>query len=408
MRSLIIPVICLLFLAPVCACTPERQDAEPVQSKVVSKEVLEKEVLKLIKENDDTGLRRSIGKVFQLAQLYEKEGEAAQALRVYESGLRADASDIENQMRYGRLLSKVNRKQEAVSTMRIVYDMAESESLIAEAESFLKQAGINTWPSSRKPSKEDVQIAIVPLGNPNPRILAAVSVLLEEKMGIQFPILAREEIGSPDWDRSREIARAYVDWIRSRVSSEQFDQMKEELGHKNNALESYEERTRFLDTFFQKIGTQGSEMRKQFEDELSRASKVGVYEIPKTVNRIAKEHPLSASNPKIRGYLAITDQHICEGEGKWRFGGASTGYAVVSYARFAAEFTREPQNRARLITRTFKQGMSSANFILGIPRCTNPNCVRAYPHSLDELDRKPSELCDACQATLRDVKQKLK
>jgi predicted Zn-dependent protease len=408
MRPLIILVVCLLFLAPVSACTSERQDSAPVQPKVVSKEALEKEVLKLIKENDDTGLRRSIGKVFQLAQLYEKEGDAAQALRVYESGLRADASDIENQVRYGRLLSKVNRRQEAVSTMRIVYDMAESETLIAEAESFLKQAGINIQSSSRKPSKEDVQIAIVPLGNPNQRILAAVSAVLEEKMRIQFPILAREQIGSPDWDRSSEIARAYIDWIRSRASAEQFEQMKEELGHKNNALESYEERTRFLDSFFRKIGAQGHKMRKQFEDELSRASKVGVYEIPKIVDRIAKEHPLSTNAPKIRGYLAITDQHICEGEGKWRFGGAYTGYAVVSYARFAAEFTQEAQNRPRLVTRTIKQAMSSANFILGIPRCTNPNCVRAYPHSLDELDRKPSELCDVCQTALRDVKKKLK
>lgn len=408
MKRFIILMCWLLVVVPVGGCASESRDTVPPEKKAASKQDLEKEVLKLIKENDDTGLRRAIDKVFQLAQLYENEGDAAQALKVYESGLRADANNIENQMRYARLLSKVKRRQEAVSTMRIVYNMAESEPLIAEAEGFLKQAGIDTQPPSRKPSKEDIQIAIVPLGNPNPRILTAVSVLLEGKMGIQFPILARQEIGSPDWDWSRELVRAYIDWIRSRVSSEQFEQMKEELDHKNNALESYEERTRFLHSFFNKLGSQGREMRKQFEEDLSLASKVGVYEIPKIANRIAKEYPLPTNSSKIRGYIAITDQHICEGEGKWRFGGAYTGYAVVSYARFAAEFTQEPQNRARLITRTFKQAMSSANFVLGIPRCTNPNCVRAYPHSLDELDRKPSELCAVCQAALRDVKQKLK
>jgi hypothetical protein len=178
MKRFIILMCWLLAAVPVGGCVSESRDSVPPEKKAASKQDLEKEVLKLIKTNDDTGVRRAIGKVFQLAQLYEIEGDAAQALTVYESGLRADASNIENQMRYARLLSKASRKQEAVSTMRIVFDMAESEPLTAEAESFLKQAGIDTQPTSRTFPGKGIQIPIVPLGNPNPRVLAAASALL--------------------------------------------------------------------------------------------------------------------------------------------------------------------------------------------------------------------------------------
>ena len=107
---------------------------------------------------------------------------------------------------------------------------------------------------------------------------------------------------------------------------------------------------------------------------------------------------------QIQGYLAITDEDICEGEARWRFGGAFPGYGVVSYHRFTAAFNGEPQDRSRLIARTLKQALSSANFILDIPRCANPNCARAYPHSLSELDRKPTDLCRQCKDALEQRK----
>jgi predicted Zn-dependent protease len=382
-----------------------KQTKEPI---VASKQDLEKDVLKPIRENDDTGIRRASDKVFQLAQLYEAEGDNAQALKVYEAGLRADANNLDNHLRYAKLLSKMNKKQEAVSAMRIVYDMAELEPLIEEAENFLRKAGVNIQGAARHLPDNAIKIAILPLGNPNPRIVSAVSELLEKKMGLSFPILEREDIGTSDWDRSREFVRNYIDWMKSRISSQQFEQMKDDLGYKNNSLDSYEDRKQFIYSFFNKLGTKGEEMKKEFDEMILKMSSEGVYDIHHIANKMKKDHPLMAHDPKIQGYLAITDKNICEGEGNWRFGGAYTGYGVVSYSRFTAEFTKEPQNRTRLITRTFKQAMSGANFILGIARCNNPNCVRAYPHSLDELDKKPVDLCPLCQDALDQHKSKLK
>jgi predicted Zn-dependent protease len=401
--ALMLSLLVIVFIIAPSQRLPDARQSDPI----TPKQELEQEVWKLIKANDDTGLRHEIEKVFTLAQLYADEGDVDRALKVYGAGLRADANNLENQLKYAKLLLKADRRPDAISAARIVFDMAETEFLINESETFLKHAGLNTQVSPSHTSSKGIQIAIVPLGNPNPRIVTAISRLLEEKMGIEFPVLPGTVLGTPEWDRSREFVRNYMDWIKGRVSADQFEQIKIELGFRSENLDSFEARKRFLYAFFDKVGPQGREMKKQFEETLLKMSKIGVYEIPSILSKLKQAHPLVGTN-KIKGYLAITDKGICEGEDKWRFGGAWPGYAVVSYSRFTADFTQEPQNRPRLITRTLKQSLSSANFILDIPRCTNPNCVRAYPHSLDELDKKPVELCPVCQNALDQHKGKLR
>jgi predicted Zn-dependent protease len=73
----------------------------------------------------------------------------------------------------------------------------------------------------------------------------------------------------------------------------------------------------------------------------------------------------------------------------------------MSYHRFTADFNKEDQNRPRLVRRALKQAVSSSFFVLAIPRCTNPLCIRAYPHSLAELDNKGNEICSSCLNKLK-------
>jgi predicted Zn-dependent protease len=72
--------------------------------------------------------------------------------------------------------------------------------------------------------------------------------------------------------------------------------------------------------------------------------------------------------------------------------------AVISYRRFTADFNSDVPNRPRLIKRTAKQALSSIGFMLGVARCNDPTCPRAYPHSLAEHDAKSMNLCPACRA----------
>ena len=72
-------------------------------------------------------------------------------------------------------------------------------------------------------------------------------------------------------------------------------------------------------------------------------------------------------------------------------------FGVISAHRFRAAFNEEPPKRDRLEERLLKQSLSTIGFLLGVPRCSTPECARAYPQSLAEHDQKPSTLCAQCR-----------
>jgi len=97
------------------------------------------------------------------------------------------------------------------------------------------------------------------------------------------------------------------------------------------------------------------------------------------------------------GYLGVTSKDIFEKDYNFLFGWGSRGYAAMSYHRFRSEFNYETPNRKRLVQRALKQCLSSAGFVFGVARCSDPTCARAYPHSLAEHDAKGSKLCSTCR-----------
>ena len=98
--------------------------------------------------------------------------------------------------------------------------------------------------------------------------------------------------------------------------------------------------------------------------------------------------------------VALLPQDIYMDGSNYMFGSAQVNgnFGVVSYHRFAAAFTGETPRRERLVTRVHKQMLSSVGFMLGVPRCTDPMCARAYPASLEEHDAKGGKLCETCRA----------
>ena len=104
-------------------------------------------------------------------------------------------------------------------------------------------------------------------------------------------------------------------------------------------------------------------------------------------------------------YLALVPVDLFAGRASHLFGSAdvSGNYAVVSYHRFAASFTNEPAQSARLTERTLKQLLWSTGFAIGVGRCTDPGCARAYPRSIAEHDAKGTDLCEECRAGFAKV-----
>ena len=56
--------------------------------------------------------------------------------------------------------------------------------------------------------------------------------------------------------------------------------------------------------------------------------------------------------------------------------------------------------RATFEKRVMMQALSTAGFVIGIGRCTSAWCAPAYPHSLEEHDRKEDRLCNECVENL--------
>jgi archaemetzincin len=100
--------------------------------------------------------------------------------------------------------------------------------------------------------------------------------------------------------------------------------------------------------------------------------------------------------------LGVTSHDLCAPTANFLFGSAATGrfFGVISTQRFRADFNGEPPKRERLTERLLKQSLSSITYMVGIDRCTTPECAHAYPQSLAEHDQKPSTLCAVCRKAL--------
>jgi len=126
------------------------------------------------------------------------------------------------------------------------------------------------------------------------------------------------------------------------------------------------------------------------------------YNATRLKNELGKKFAIDRSSP-VKGYLGVTDKDIYSNDYNFLFGWASKGYGAMSYRRFTADFNNDSPNRKRLRKRALKQGISSSLFMLGVQRCTSPDCARAYPQNLEEHDRKEVKLCPWCQKQLDSI-----
>ncbi|MDD4955956.1 MAG: hypothetical protein PHP17_07975, partial [Candidatus Omnitrophica bacterium] len=61
-----------------------------------------------------------------------------------------------------------------------------------------------------------------------------------------------------------------------------------------------------------------------------------------------------------------------------------------------------------LFMRLYTQGLSTAGFMLGMPRCSLTGCARSYPHSFEEFKRKSQVLCPECRHNLNVALENMK
>lgn len=366
------------------------------------REELQTEVMKLLKKGN-ISLRRNINKVYTLGNIYEEEGNVKDAIRLYSSALKSNPWNLKYQLRMAKLLAKNNKKDEAIDKARLVYDFAEDKKLIKSAEEFLTTCDVESTPE-KTPVKVDerIEIVLVPLGDVDRRIILETKELLKKRMGIKFSIHeGRKEIGNFDRTLGCRYVSQVFESIKKDLKEDQINSLMKDIYLTTDDLQLQENKIKFIYAFLERMGDGAKRTRFQFDVTLARLKKKVQYNYSRLLKELQEEFPLK-NNDVIKGYLAITGEDLYDKDYNYVFGLAlvGKGYGVMSYHRFTARFNGTDQNRPRLIKRTLKQALSSANFLLGIPRCSNPNCARAYPHSLQEHDQKSDELCSVCKSNL--------
>lgn len=111
-------------------------------------------------------------------------------------------------------------------------------------------------------------------------------------------------------------------------------------------------------------------------------------------------HVLKA--PKSLGLMIVMEHDLRVDNLNFIFGTADipSKIGVMSIARFST-----PAKEV-LKSRVVKQAFSTVGFILGLGRCTMPECARAYPHSVREHDQKSEQICLTCLKRLYEIYQR--
>ncbi len=102
--------------------------------------------------------------------------------------------------------------------------------------------------------------------------------------------------------------------------------------------------------------------------------------------------------------LLVVHQDLFRQGNSFVFGLAreTVGAGVVSTARLNNEYYGRRASDDDFIDRIVKEGSHEIGHLLGLPHCTDPECVMFRPDTLDELDRKKKVVCPSCRALLDD------
>ena len=100
--------------------------------------------------------------------------------------------------------------------------------------------------------------------------------------------------------------------------------------------------------------------------------------------------------------LLVVHQDLFRNGNSFVFGLArgSVGAGVVSTSRLANEYYGRQGSDDDYIDRIAKEGAHEIGHLLGLPHCSDRECVMFRPDTLDELDRKKKVLCPSCSEQL--------
>jgi predicted Zn-dependent protease len=235
-----------------------------------------------------------------------------------------------------------------------------------------------------------VYVATYP--NLNLDVVDVLSARVSEEYGIEVRTINIGLMESEEniRDKQLDVYNEIIDDVYLRNSKDIIDNFFQQIGLSNNEMNTREGKRRFLYALL----NQNDNGRRQWEEiELIKSQ----YSSDALLEQLSRRFRNYNNDPHCLGILGVTGNDIYENDYNFLFGWARESLGVISYARF---LLGNPTNE-QFEKRTIMQALSSMGFVIGIPRCTDPTCARAYPNSLEEQDRKNDKLCNECRENLR-------
>jgi predicted Zn-dependent protease len=359
---------------------------------------LEKEVAEILKQSN-VDQRKDVEKIFQLGDIYLAENNPKQAAFYYISGLQVESWNLTYQLKLAQLLQQDGKAEQAKEKAQLVYNYAEQEDLILKAKSLLLDLKVKLPNTAPAEIPDTINIAIVPIGSVNMTLIDEIAPILRDKIKVNIVLCRQFSFEPGNFDRNN--GQRYIDNLyRSmpkRMGQAEFMQMKAEFQVKDKDLQDYTTKKNFVRYVYKKVLPK--DQYQEFNSRLMELEQDGQYDATRLISLLEKNTDLHPAL-SMRGYIGITEEDIYSDDSNFLFGQQKGQNGVMSYHRFTAAFNDSQPDRSKLRDRSAKQLISNVFHIFGIPRCTSPLCARAYPNSLEEHDRKSTEICSWCKEQL--------
>jgi predicted Zn-dependent protease len=345
--------------------------------------------------------RSVISQYWQLVDFYINDKNHAKAYEIVIKGLRLDPWNYKYQKIAADIEVMNGDLQKASGRLNfIINNLSELAAIYASSVELQSAAGVKSAKNEIINIPEYyIYIAAFPYLNLDVVNLAAANISSTYGIGVKIISVGYDESRDDIRDKQLDVYNEIVNDVMSKYSNESVVNFLKEIGLTPNDLRTREGKRIFSYQILKssEVGRQQWQLIEMTQNQYSGDA---------LLDQLKRTFANYVDDPHCLGILGITRQDIYENDYNFLFGWAEEKWGIMSYARFLLgdPAPAEEQFEKRAII----QSLSSVGTVLGIPRPTNPNCARAYPHSLAEMDRKTMELCDECKANLRKLYSGLK
>jgi len=355
---------------------------------------LERQAASVLALRDTTKIRNQIDPLFELAARYASAGESNKAIDAYTRALEHHAWNLSAQLALAQIFDKSGQREKAQSIAELVFKHGETDELQAGSAALLGKPFDATLP--KQTLSETVGVALTPVGPADTWLLRELRDALKGFLGVAVVIQPLAlNLGAPDRDPLHIRAQDLRMRLQQAKGQPDFENLIRSLKIDRS---TWTNDTAVLETAERIFALERDPLIvRNFRDELKVLRNLGSqWDAAKILARMETISPFIATNKVV---LGVTSSDLYADQSRFLFGLAATGggRAVMSYRRFTAAAFDTAPNRETLTQRALKQAVSSIGNALGIPRCTDPTCVRAYVHNLSEHDAKQPSLCNACR-----------